>query len=166
MSSWTYINATIDVDFGRQTDFLIEEYFFARMKDENYTLLFDMNKKGNGYEITGSEMNAVVVFAPKRNFTTQFHNRHCFGQEWLISIGGSLRDRYFEETKKEWNRFLWKLAWFIKKDSSRISREYDYDNDVSVPRIIYYMVDIRGSSGERYLHTSVDHREYKKRETK
>ena len=31
------------------------------MKDEKYTLLFDMNEKGHGYEITGSEMNAVVV---------------------------------------------------------------------------------------------------------
>ena len=166
MSSWTYINATIDVDFGKQTDFFIEEYFFSRMKDEKYTLLFDMNEKGHGYEITGSEMNAVVVFAPKRNFTTQFRNRHLFGQEWLISIGGSLRDRYFEETKKEWNRFLWKLAWFLKHDCSQMSREYEYDNILHFPRIIYYMVDIRGSSGERYLHTSVDHREYKKRETK
>ena len=45
MSSWTYINATIDVDFGKQTDFFIEEYFFSRMKDEKYTLLFDMNEK-------------------------------------------------------------------------------------------------------------------------
>lgn len=160
MSAWTYINAMLDVDFGKQTDFFIED-FFARMKDENYTLFYDMKKKGEGYEITGSEMNAVVVYAPKRNFTTQFRNRHYFGQEWMISICGSLRDREFEETKKEWDRFLWKLAWFLKHDCSRISREYDYDNGVSFPGISYYMVDIRGSSGERYLHTSVD-REYNK----
>lgn len=163
MSSWTYINATIDVDFGKQTDHYIRQ-FFADMKDEHYTLCFDMQKKGRGFEVTGSELNAVVVAEPKRNYDTDFRNRYWHGQQWLVSMSGSLRDREFRETVSEWNRFLWKLAWFVHHDcvsATRANADFDFSSCM-FPAIRYYMVDIRGCrENERYLRTSVD-REFKK----
>ena len=167
MSSWTYINATIDVDFGKTTDFWIRQ-FFADMKDEKYTLFYDIKAKGRGFEITGSEQNAVVVAEPKRNYDTDFRNRYWHGQQWLISIAGSLRDRHFKETVAEWNRFLWKLAWFVRHDCQKLTMAYDdFDRSNGVfPEIEYYMVDIRGCwQGERYFRTSID-REFSQEKSK
>ena len=167
MSSWTYINATIEVDFGKETDYWIRR-FFDDMKDERYTLFYDRKKKGRGFEVTGSELNAVVVAEPKRNYDTDFRNRHWHGQQWLVSMAGALRDRYFKETLAEWHRFLWKLSWFACHDCARATRANDdFDpGTLVIPRIMYYMVDIRGSNdGERYFRTSID-REFNKEETR
>lgn len=161
MSAWTHIHALIVADFGHVDDYCIVHNFIDRIKDENYTLLFDMQKKGRGCEITGSEMNATVTAAPCRNFVTDARDKYYLGQVWSISINGDLRDRHMSETRAEWNRFLFRLGWFLKKDCERLSRAYgEWDSYMRTPSVEYYSVDITDGY-DRYLRTSLD-REYKR----
>lgn len=154
MSLWTQIHANVEVDFGYQTEYFIRQ-FFAEMKDENYTLCCDMAKKGNGYEITGSEMNAVVVAEPLRNHVIDCRDRYFHGNVWSVTVSGYLRDRYFRETVAEWQRFAWKLAWFVHHDCKRCHDFRDgFDNSFRIPGIRYYNVDILGQ-GEHYHRCSV-----------
>ena len=153
MSSWTHIHATINVDFGNMPDYYIYDFFWSKCRDTNYTLYYDKDAKGSGCEITGSELNAVIVAVPDRNFEKNPDNIYFHGQEWTISINGSLRDREFHETLSEWQRFAWKLAWFVHHDAKRMSGfNYKYDNTISFPRITYYNVDITGYGDDEYYH--------------
>lgn len=156
MSAWTQIHAHIEVNFGYQTEYWIRR-FFEEMEDESYTLCYDPKLKGEGYEITGSEMNAVVVAEPLRNHVMRYRDRYYHANVWSITVSGSLRDRYFKETLAEWHRFAWKLAWFVTHDCRRCYDHCDgFDNTERWPGILYYNVDITGyGKGEWYHRSSV-----------
>lgn len=156
MSCWTYIHATIEVNFGNQSKMNIMD-FFADCKDERYSLCFDnMESKGRrGCEITGSELNAVIVAEPLRDHVLTPRDRYWHENTWSISIHGSLRDRVISETVAEWNRFMWKLAWFVRKNCAKLDRLENYDMSVPWSKINYYMVDIHNYY-ERYTRSSID----------
>lgn len=140
MSCWTHIHAGIIVDFGNATKWDIYE-FFRNMKDEKYTLCYDPKMKGNGYEITGSEQNATVVFAKVGDYVLNPQCRFFGGNVWSIHITGSLRDRELHETVAEWNRFAWKLGWFIRR-IRRLSQRPDWNDDWSRASVCQYFVEI------------------------
>ena len=156
MSMWTKINAHIEVNFGNQTEYWIRQFFTDRMRDDKYMLTYNKKDKGDGFEITGSELNAVIVAEPLRNHVMNGRDRYYHGNVWSITVCGALRDREFRETVEEWQLFSWKLGWFLHHDCERCWDHRDgYDNTVRMPGIIYYNVDITGSVGEWYHRSSI-----------
>ena len=142
MSCWTHIHAGIIVDFGNATRFDIYK-FFSDMKDEQYTMCYDQKKKGSGYEITGSERNATVVFAKIADYEPDYRFRYSHGNAWSIHITGALRDRELHETVAEWHRFAFKLGWFIRK-IRKTNKRPDLNGDWSEAGILDYFVEISG----------------------
>ena len=142
MSCWTHIHAGIIVDFGNATRFDIYK-FFSDMKDEQYTMCYDQKKKGSGYEITGSECNATVVFAKIEDYESDYRFKYSHGNTWSIHITGALRDRELHETVAEWHRFAWKLGWFIRR-IRKMSKRLDRLNDWSEACVRQYFVEISG----------------------
>lgn len=148
MSKWTHIDATIRIDFGNQTRYWIERFFGEKVKDSEYSLCYDPKKKGDGCEITGSEMNAVVTYSRLREFENDPRNRYFRGNEWVVTVSGDLRDRMFEETLAEWRRFAWKLGMFVKS-CKRLDGEAEDDNMVNRASIDFWIVDIFGISKDK-----------------
>ena len=142
MSCWTHIHAGIIVNFGNATRYDIHK-FFSDMKDEQYTMCYDQKKKGSGYEITGSERNATVVFAKIEDYESDYRSRYSHGNVWSIHITGDLRDRELHETVAEWHRFAWKLGWFIRR-FRKMSKRLDRLNDWSEAGVCQYFVEISG----------------------
>ena len=147
MSQWTHIDATIRIDFGNQTRYWIED-FFGNIKDREYSLFYDPKKKGDGCEITGSEMNAVVTYSKLSEFEYDPRNRYLRGNEWVVTVSGSLRDRMFEETLAEWRRFAWKLGMFVKS-CKRLDGPISDDDTVHYANIDFWAVDIFGISKDK-----------------
>lgn len=148
MSKWTHIDATIRIDFGNQTRYWIERFFGEEVKDSEYSLCYDPKKKGDGCEITGSEMNAVVTYSRLREFENDPRNRYFRGNEWVVTVSGDLRDRMFEETLAEWRRFAWKLGMFVK--SCKLLDGLDSEDDtVHFAGIDFWTVDIFGISKDK-----------------
>ena len=160
MSCWTHIHAGIIVDFGNATKWDIYE-FFRNMKDEKYTLCYDQKMKGSGYEITGSEQNATVVFEKIEHYELNPQCRFFSGNVWSIHITGSLRDRELHETVAEWHRFVWKLGWFIRR-IRKMNKHPDWRDDWSEAGVQQYFVEI-SDYDEVYRRSSCKcTREYKK----
>ena len=147
MSNWTSIHATIHADFGNETKYFIEQ-FFAEIKDKEYSLGYDPKKKGDGCEITGSEMNAVVTYAPLKYFEMDPRNRYFRDNEWVITVSGNLRDRRFEDTLAEWSRFAWKFGMFLRKCKNLDGNAND-DNTFREATLGFWSVDITGYSSKK-----------------
>lgn len=156
MSKWTRINATIVADFGNQTRYWIEHFFNTKMNDKHYSIFYEPKNKGDGCEITGSEINATVLYAPKRDFEKDPRNRYFHDNEWVITINGALRDRTIEDTIAEWRRFGWKFGMFLR-ECKRFDGESPFDNTIVFARLIYWNVDIEGQ-GKHYHRCSIKDR--------
>lgn len=155
MSCWTHIHAMVEVNFGNQDKYRIMR-FLADCKDKEYSLAFDLKHKGgSGCEVTGSELNATIVAEPLRDHVFELRDRYYVENIWVITITGSLRDRVMSETKKEWDRFLWKLSWFVNKECKILDRWEGYDNRMPWSKILYYYVDINNGY-KRYTRSSID----------
>ena len=144
MSTWTTINATIKINFGNQSRYWIED-FFGNIKDEQYSLFYDPSKKGDGCEITGSEMNAVVTYSPLREFENDPRNRYSRGNVWVVNVCGRLRDRTIDDTIAEWRRFAWKLGMFVKR-SSKLDGDPYGTGEMRFAGLEFWTVDISGMS--------------------
>lgn len=147
MSNWTSIHASVEVDIGNAQKWKLFDLICVNMKDENYTLTYDKKLKGSGFEITGSEMNATVTIASLASQTLNPRDRYYLGGCYVITVTGSLRDRLFEETLAEWDRFARKLANFVLRDCARFdTMNAENDNLLRFARIGSYVVDIAGWS--------------------
>lgn len=131
MSSWTYVNGTITVSAVGRTQ--------PEMRYIIETVLSHLPK------VTGSEQNMDVYI-----IQTNGHNGFCthdeFGiwcgrynekrtqDKYILVLEGSLRDRMFDETFKELNNFLNRLAKRLHVDDILVSiksydKEYIFKND-------------------------------------
>ena len=109
-------------------------------------MCYDQKKKGSGYEITGSECNATVVFAKIADHEPDYRFRYSHGNVWSIHITGALRDRELHETVAEWHRFAFKLGWFIRK-IRKTNKRPDLNGDWSEAGILDYFVEISDYDG-------------------
>lgn len=147
MSSWTSIHASIEFDIGNAPKWKLYELIYEKMKDENYTLAYNKKLKGKGFELTGSEMNATVTIASLASQTLNPRDRYYHGGSYVVTVTGSLRDRQFEETLAEWDRFARKFANFVLRDCARFDNmNAENDNLLRFARIYSYVVDIAGWS--------------------
>lgn len=119
MSFWTYINGTITVSpFGRTQS---EKRYVLE------TVLCHLPK------VTGSEGNMDIYILQKNGYNSySSHNEFGVASEmriqnqYIIILNGSLRDRTFEETFKELNIFLNRLAKRVNVEDILVSlKGYD-----------------------------------------
>lgn len=109
MSYWTYINGVITVEPMGRTQH--EKRYILE------TILDHLPK------VTGSERDMNISILEKQSGVTSSCNCNEFGEftyrrhsypdiyeQYMVVIDGSFRDRYFEETKRELNKFLNRLA--------------------------------------------------------
>lgn len=147
MSNWTSIHASVVIDLGNATKWDLCSLLHDEIKDENYTMFYDPKLKGKGFEITGSEMNATVTVTSLSEHTLDPRNRYYLGGEYVVTVSGSLRDRLFEETLAEWDRFARRLANFVLRDCARFDNcASDHDSTVRTAGISSFAVDIAGWS--------------------
>lgn len=105
MSYWTYVNGVINVDVSGRTQ--PESRYILE------TVLSHLPK------VTGSEgnMNVYIIQKAGHNISAS-HNEfsvreeECFyvQSEYILVVDGNLRDRMFEDTFKEFNNFINRLA--------------------------------------------------------
>ena len=155
MSCWTYIHAMVEVNFGNQSKYRIMN-FLADCKGQGVLPGIRPEAQGEvgvrGHRVRDERDNGRrTASRPCVQAANYVEN------EWVITISGALRDRVMSETKKEWDRFLWKLAWFVHKECKTMDRWEGYDNRMPWSQILYYHVDINNGY-KRYTRSSIDRR--------
>lgn len=121
MSSWTYVQGLIEVGAPGRTQ---------AEKDYILQTVIDHLPK-----VTGSEYG-MNIYTIRANGHNSWSNRDELGHlncdfktqsKYFLVLDGSLRDRHYEDTLKELNKFLNRLAKRLPVDSMHV-QIYTYDH--------------------------------------
>lgn len=112
MSCWTYINQIVIVDASWLMKDKINDLEYPLRQSELDKAVQDAIDKAPA--ITGSECDAAVFVNRERNSHNLSMNRYNrsnnpawrkYNTEYVLTVHGSLRDRTYDETSREWERF-------------------------------------------------------------
>lgn len=141
ISSWTYINGTITVDAVGRTQ-AEKEYILKTILD-HLPLVTGSEKDMNVYLIQTnghSSRSSADEFRERTNNLVDMYGDRSRKRGWLrtqrkylILVEGAFRDRYFEETFSEFNKWLCRLAKRVEIDDvlvklSGYEKEYLFTN--------------------------------------
>lgn len=136
MSSWTYVSGLIKVSpVGRtqaEKRYTLETvlaHLPAVSGSEGYMDVYIIQKKGNNINFSHNEFGECLSY-PENS-----HKPDEMQGEYFIVVDGSLRDRFFEQTFMEFNKWLNRLAKRISVEKifvkvSDFNQEYLYTNTV------------------------------------
>lgn len=139
MSNWTYIRGLIELDVPGRTQ--------AEMDYILQTVIDHLPK------VTGSEgaMDIHIVRAYGHNSWQnfdEFYNRvedFKTQSRYFLVLDGSLRDRYYEDTFKELNKFLNRLAKRLIVDSAYVRL-----NDIGINYNSYTFTNVNNCYGNMF----------------
>lgn len=132
MSHWAYINGTFDVVVPFYTNNV------QRIKDYIYWSIKQLYK--NNIKITGSE-GPADYFVNVRNYSNM--SGTC-GEEWdeaIVTITGSLRDRYANEMENDINLFFKRLAHFVRFVNMHVTI-HDDENEIKIKHPYYDIEEV------------------------
>lgn len=137
MSSWTYVSGLIRVSpVGRtqpEKRYILEtvlEHLPAVGGSEGYMDTYIIQRKGWNTRVSYNELEECLSYCENR------HKPNEMQDEYFIIVDGNLRDRFFDQTFMDFNRWLNRLAkrvvvTEINVKVSGFDREYFYTNAIS-----------------------------------
>lgn len=152
MSIWSYISGVIEVEpFGRTQ---AEKTYILNTVLDHLPVVTGSEDDMNVYVI---QKNGTNCSSSCDEFGCSTNNLvNCYGSkdrkygwletqsEYLLIVDASLRDRYYEETFKSFNKWLNRLAKRISVNKVLVSiRDYSHE----------YLINDNSNYGEMYEHT-------------
>lgn len=136
MSHWTYVSGLIRVSpVGRtqhEKRYVLEtvlEHLPAVSSSEGYMDTYIIQKKGWNIGFSHNEFDECLSYRENR------HKPDTMQSEYFVIVDGSLRDRFFEQTSMEFNKWLNRLAKRVSVEEilvkvSDLNKEYFYTNSL------------------------------------
>lgn len=120
MSMWTYIRGLIELDVPGRTQ--AEKNYILQTVIDHLPKVTDSEKSMNLYTIQTAGHDSWQNFDEFYNRVEDFRTQ----SRYFLVLDGNLRDRYYEDTFKELNKFLNRLGKRLMVDSVYV-RLYNYE---------------------------------------
>ena len=121
MSSWTYIQGLIELDVPGRTQ--AEKNYILQTVIDHLPKVTGSEKPMNVYTIQTAGYDSWQNFDEFYNRVEDFKTQ----SRYFLVLDGNLRDRYYEDTFKELNKFLNRLGKRLMVDSVCV-RLYNYEH--------------------------------------
>lgn len=121
MSSWTYVQGLIELDVPGRTQ--AEKNYILQTVIDHLPKVTGSEKSMNIYTIQTAGYDSWQNFDEFYNRVEDFRTQ----SRYFLVLDGNLRDRYYEDTFKELNKFLNRLGKRLMVDSVYV-RLYDYNH--------------------------------------
>lgn len=121
MSSWTYVQGLIELDVPGRTQ--AEKNYILQTVIDHLPKVTGSEKSMNIYTIQTAGHDSWQNFDEFYNRVEDFRTQ----SRYFLVLDGNLRDRYYEDTFKELNKFLNRLGKRLMVDSVYV-RLYDYNH--------------------------------------
>lgn len=121
MSSWTYVQGLIELDVPGRTQ--AEKNYILQTVIDHLPKVTGSEKSMNIYTIQTAGHDSWQNFDEFYNRVEDFRTQ----SRYFLILDGNLRDRYYEDTFKELNKFLNRLGKRLMVDSVYV-RLYDYNH--------------------------------------
>lgn len=121
MSSWTYIQGLIELDVPGRTQ--AEKNYILQTVIDHLPKVTGSEKPMNIYTIQTAGYDSWQNFDEFYNRVEDFKTQ----SRYFLVLDGNLRDRYYEDTFKELNKFLNRLGKRLMVDSVYV-RLYNYEH--------------------------------------
>lgn len=120
MSSWTYVQGLIELDVPGRTQ--AEKNYILQTVIDHLPKVTGSEKSMNIYTIQTAGHDSWQNFDEFYNRVEDFRTQ----SRYFLVLDGNLRDRYYEDTFKELNKFLNRLGKRLPVDSMHV-QVYTYD---------------------------------------
>lgn len=120
MSSWTHVQGLIELDVPGRTQ--AEKNYILQTVIDHLPKVTGSEKPMNVYTIQTAGYDSWQNFDEFYNRVEDFKTQ----SRYFLVLDGNLRDRYYEDTFKELNKFLNRLGKRLMVDSVRV-RLYNYE---------------------------------------
>lgn len=120
MSNWTYVQGLIELDVPGRTQ--AEKNYILQTVIDHLPKVTDSEKSMNVYTIQTAGHDSWQNFDEFYNRVEDFRTQ----SRYFLVLDGNLRDRYYEDTFKELNKFLNRLGKRLMVDSVYV-RLYNYE---------------------------------------
>lgn len=121
MSSWTYVQGLIELDVPGRTQ--AEKNYILQTVIDHLPKVTGSEKSMNLYTIQTAGHDSWQNFDEFYNRVEDFKTQ----SRYFLVLDGNLRDRYYEDTFKELNKFLNRLGKRLMVDSVCV-RLYNYEH--------------------------------------
>lgn len=121
MSSWTYVQGLIELDVPGRTQ--AEKNYILQTVIDHLPKVTGSEKSMNIYTIQTAGYDSWQNFDEFYNRVEDFRTQ----SRYFLVLDGNLRDRYYEDTFKELNKFLNRLGKRLMVDSVYV-RLYNYEH--------------------------------------
>lgn len=121
MSSWTYVRGLIELDVPGRTQ--AEKNYILQTVIDHLPKVTGSEKSMNIYTIQTAGHDSWQNFDEFYNRVEDFKTQ----SRYFLVLDGNLRDRYYEDTFKELNKFLNRLGKRLMVDSVYV-RLYNYEH--------------------------------------
>lgn len=121
MSSWTYVQGLIELDVPGRTQ--AEKNYILQTVIDHLPKVTGSEKSMNIYTIQTAGYDSWQNFDEFYNRVEDFRTQ----SQYFLVLDGNLRDRHYEDTFKELNKFLNRLGKRLMVDSVYV-RLYNYEH--------------------------------------
>mgnify|MGYP001015346056 CR=1 FL=1 len=139
MSNWTYIRGLIELDVPGRTQ--AEKNYILQTVIDHLPKVTGSEKSMNIYTIQTAGYDSWQNFDEFYNRVEDFKTQ----SRYFLVLDGNLRDRYYEDTFKELNKFLNRLAKRLIVDSAYVRL-----NDIGINYNSYTFTNINDCYGKMF----------------
>ena len=128
MSNWTRVRGLIEVDVPGNSQAQID--YILQSTIDHLPKVTGSERNMEVYTVRTSGYNSIKNFDENYNWVPEdIKTQSCY----FLVLDGSLRDRHYDETFKELNKFLVRLSKripvdYMKVELSELSRSYTFTN--------------------------------------